>query len=128
MGIITSKRTSRAGGKGPAKAKGQKTSGKGKQELDDTDEDDEDVDGASVPSMDEDSAEDGITKIEPRQKTIGGRITKPRTSPRKHKNLNYKAIFDQFSAEDNTSEEEELNIDTKMISDFEENIKVKAEI
>ena len=133
MGIIAPKRTSQARAKGPAKAKGQNTSSKGKKEMDDTDENDEDVDGGSVSSMDEDSDEDGIKKIKPhlslnKQKTIGGRVTKQRTSPRKNKILNYKAIFDQFSAEDNTSEEEESNIDTKMTSDVEEGIKVKAEI
>lgn len=142
VGVITPKRTPQARAKGPATGQPRKTGGKAKKDKDDTDEDDADIDGASMfskTSVDEDSDTDGITKIKPdlflnQQKTIGGRITKPRTSPRKTKKLNYKALLDQLSAEDDTSEGEPIPQE-KTPSDAgsdvtmaEEDIVVKAEI
>lgn len=124
MGVITPKRTPQARAKGPAPTKARKVSGKAK-EMDDTDEDDADVDGASVfsrTSVDEDSDADGIAKLKPdlslnRQKIIGGRITKLRKSPRKTTKVSYKALLDQFSAEENTSEEGEPVPEEKSPSD-----------
>ena len=141
MGIITPKRTPQARVSGPAQAKLRKPSGKAK-EMEYTDEDDADIDGASMSSrtsVDGDSDTDGITKTKPisslnQQKTIGGRITKPRTSPRKTKKLNYKALLDQYSTVDNTSEEEPIpqkethsDVESDVIM-AEEDIVVKAEI
>lgn len=143
MGIITPKRTSQARAKRPVVAKARKTSGE-KKETKDSDEDDDGEDRASIfskTSMDKDSDEDSITKIEPdlslnQQKTIAGRVKKIRTSPRKKQKPDYKALFDQLSAEEaDTSEKGESSVDKELPSDMgtnvatvEENIKVKAEI
>lgn len=144
MGIIASKSTPPSRAVGRATGNASKKTGKAKEATDDTDEDDEGQDGASIFSktlVDEDSDHDGITKIKPdlslsQRKTIGGRITKLRSSPRKTPRPDYKALLDAFSAdEDSISEEGKSGLDKKKPSDtvynantVEEVIRVKAEI
>ena len=143
MGIISPKRTSQVRGKGPATGKAGKKSGKAKEETD-TEMDDEDEDEAPIFSKTsgDDSSDDGIMQIKPhltlnQHKTITGRVTKVRTSPRKTAKPDYKALIDQYSAdEDNTSEDRQAGLYTKMPSNnagyrmntVTEDTKVQAEI
>lgn len=139
MGIMASTPTSHAHAKGPATGKPQKKARKA-TEVNDTDDDDEDegfsdeTSRLSKSSMDIDSDEERSKAIKPdpflqQHKTIGGRITKLRSSPRKNPRVNYKVLFD----EENTFDEDRLGVDKKASSHVGRDVNiaegiVKAEI
>lgn len=140
MVVHNPKQTPHGGKKNPATGKAIHTSGKAKEKGVYSDDDDDDAYGASFnsrTSVEEDSDDNGspTTQHNPptnRNKTIGGRVTKLRSSPRKTPKLNYKLIDDQFSAEeDPTSEKAMSGIGKKMSSGdsdtVEEVVRVKLE-
>lgn len=132
-GVVAPKTTPQARAKGLTIGKARKSPSKVKREKDDSDEDDEDAEVFSRTSVEEGSTDDGMTKPAPgvtmnQHNTIGGRITKKRTSPRKNKKLNYKALFDQYSAEDeNTSEDAEPSLGNEMPPDVRDDVTMEED-